>query len=125
MRQKDLAMIGESIMKHPKQWSTLTGVSVEEIEEIVANDKEKYRTTDEFKEMYDFDCVLIGGLYEAYMRGAGMEVTQESFDKFLESVVFEWWEENILPSRERIMISRYGENLYYPYDEISLDDHWK
>lgn len=126
MGKEDLEMIGESVMKHPEKWAKITGIPLEEMEDMVAQCKEcrcicRYK----FNMMYDVDCCIQAGLYDTFMRGAGMIVTDESFDAFIGSIVFEWWEENILPSRKRIMTMLFGEYTYDVYEEISFDEHWK
>lgn len=79
---------------------------------------------DKFNDMYDVDCYIQAGLYETFMRGAGIYTGHESFDSFIGKSVFEWWEEHILPSRERIMIRIFGEDTYDVYAERSFDEHW-
>ena len=80
---------------------------------------------DKFNEMYDVDCCIQVGLQETFMHGAGMVTVIKSFGEFLEWVRFEWWEEHIMPSRERIMIRMFGEDDYEVYNERSLREHWE
>ena len=122
---KDLEMMGESVMKHPEKWANIAGMPLDELKDQIEQCKGHRRICGyNFGMMHDIDCSVQAGLNEAFMRGAGMIVTDESFDEFIASTAFEWWEEHILPSRERIMINLFGEDAYGIYEEISLDEHW-